>query len=93
MRCSEPGGGVAVAIHASLVRRVAELGALGVVTMDRDTFQNLVQVIQRIHAESSEIASFVLPLLLLASVIGGVFVARWIFRGGLSRSGSLFYRS
>jgi hypothetical protein len=54
--------------------------------MDHDTFTKLVAMLHQLHGSASEIAAFVVALLLLAGVICGFLLTRWIFRGGLSRS-------
>jgi hypothetical protein len=53
--------------------------------MDQETFTNLVQALHWLHGSVSEVArAFVVPFLLVATVVS-LFVARWVFRGGLSR--------
>jgi hypothetical protein len=53
--------------------------------MDHDTFQKLAQILHDSHLGASDAAAvFVVPLLLLG-IFCGFFLARWIFRGGLSR--------
>ena len=68
------------------MRRVAELGALDRSTrMDQDTFTKLVQMLHHLHGEASEFATVIIAPLLLLGALGGFFLARWIFRSGLSR--------
>jgi hypothetical protein len=56
--------------------------------MDQDTFTKLVQMLHYLHLGASEVAAaFVAPLLLVGA-LGGFFLVRWIFRGGLSRCAS-----
>jgi hypothetical protein len=53
--------------------------------MQQDSFTQFVQMVLSAHHSANETAGFVLPLLLLLGAIGGFLLARWIFRGGLSR--------
>jgi hypothetical protein len=53
--------------------------------MDRNTFEKLVYALDRLDAGAGEIAAPLLGLLLAAGVLGGFWLARWVFRGGLSR--------
>jgi uncharacterized membrane protein len=53
--------------------------------MDQDTFTKLVQSLNHLHASASDTASVLIMPVLLAGVVCGVLLTRWIFRGGLSR--------
>ena len=55
--------------------------------MDQETFSKLAATLHHWHGSASEVAGFVIVPLLLAGVICGIWLTRWIFRGGLSRSG------
>jgi len=55
--------------------------------MDQDTFTKLIAALHQLHGSASEIAAFIIAPLLLVGVICGFLLTRWIFRGGLSRSG------
>jgi hypothetical protein len=54
--------------------------------MDQDTFTRIVATLHRLTGSASEIAAFVVMPLMLAGIVCGFLLARWIFRGGLSRS-------
>jgi hypothetical protein len=54
--------------------------------MDQDTFTRLVQMLRQLHADTSNIAEAVIVPMLFVGVVAGLLVARWIVRGGLSRS-------
>jgi hypothetical protein len=55
-------------------------------TSNQDKFVKvLTQELHQWHSSSSDVALFVVGLLLLAAVIGGTCLALWIFRGGWSR--------
>ena len=56
--------------------------------MDRDRFANLVQAIDRLHHNASDLSSVLILPLLLITIVLGALLARWIFRGGLSRHAS-----
>jgi len=56
-------------------------------TSDQHKFAKVVtQELQQLHSTSSGLAVDVVIPLLIVAVIIGVFLAIWIFRGGLSRS-------
>ncbi|MSU63235.1 MAG: hypothetical protein EXS31_12705 [Pedosphaera sp.] len=55
------------------------------VGMDQDTFTKLVQVEHHLHEDASEVAGGLVVPLLLLGVLFGLFLALWIFSGGLSR--------
>jgi len=54
--------------------------------MDHDTFAKLATTLHHWQGNASEVAGFIIAPLLLAGVICGILLTRWIFRGGLSRS-------
>jgi len=54
--------------------------------MDQRSFENLVQVAERSHRSATQSAEGMVVPLLFCGVICGVLLARWIFRGGLSRA-------
>ncbi len=54
--------------------------------MDQDTFTKLVTSLHQLHGSASEIAALVVVPLMLAGIVFGFWLTRWIFRGGLSRS-------
>ena len=54
--------------------------------MDQETFTKLVQTFHRLDGDASEVAVIVVAPLLALGVVCGIVLARWIFRGGLSRS-------
>jgi len=54
--------------------------------MDQDTFTKITVVLHQLHGSASAVASFVLAPLMLAGVVFGCLLTRWIFSGGLSRS-------
>lgn len=54
--------------------------------MDQDTFTKITVVLHQLHGSASAAASFVLAPLMLAGVVFGCLLTRWIFSGGLSRS-------
>jgi hypothetical protein len=54
--------------------------------MDQETFSKLVATLHHWHGSASEVAGFIIAPLLLAGVICGIWLTRWIFGGGLSRS-------
>ena len=54
--------------------------------MQHDTFTQLVQMAHGVHQSARETAGVMFSLLLLLGAIGGFLLARWIFRGGLSRN-------
>ena len=56
-------------------------------TSDQDKFVKIAtQELHELHSASSGLAAdVVVPLMIVAFIIG-VFLATWIFRGGLSRS-------
>jgi hypothetical protein len=54
--------------------------------MDQDTFTKLVATLHRLTGSASELAAFVVVPLMLAGIVFGFWLTRWIFRGGLSRS-------
>ena len=53
--------------------------------MDQKTFYGLVRALSAEHQRASEAAPFIALGLLLAGAVCGALLARWIFRGGLSR--------
>ncbi len=53
--------------------------------MNQDTFTKLVQMIRHLHADASDVAAVIIVPLLFVGVVLGLLLARWIFRGGLSR--------
>jgi hypothetical protein len=53
--------------------------------MDQDRFTKLVAALHDLHLGVSEVAGFIVTPLLLVGAICGFLLARWIFRGGLSR--------
>jgi len=55
--------------------------------MDQETFSKLAATLHHWHGSASEVAGFIMAALLLAGVICGLLLTRWIFRGGLSRCG------
>jgi hypothetical protein len=55
--------------------------------MDQETFSKLAATLHRLHGSASEVAGFIMAALLLAGVICGILLTRWIFRGGLSCCG------
>jgi hypothetical protein len=55
--------------------------------MDQETFSKVAATLHHWHGNASEVAGFMLAALLLAGVIFGILLTRWIFRGGLSRCG------
>ena len=56
-------------------------------TSDPDKFVKVTtQELHRLHGTSSGVAVDVVVLLMIIAIIIGVFLAIWIFRGGLSRS-------
>jgi hypothetical protein len=57
--------------------------------VSEDKFERIVTILQQTHATGSEAAALLAGTLLLLAGIAGVLVARWIFRGGLSRAGAL----
>ena len=66
---------------------MAQLFSLGSITfMDQDTFTKIVATLHRLTGSASEMAAFVLVPLMLAGIVFGFWLTRWIFRGGLSRS-------
>jgi hypothetical protein len=54
--------------------------------MDQDMFTKLVATLHQLAGSASGIATFVIVPLMLAGIVFGFWLARWIFRGGLSRS-------
>lgn len=53
--------------------------------MKPDDFTRLVATLHHWRGSASEAATFIIALMMLAGVIGGCLLTRWIFRGGLSR--------
>ena len=53
--------------------------------MDQETFAKLAATLHHWQGSASETAGFIIAPLLLAGVICGLRLTRWIFRGGLSR--------
>jgi len=53
--------------------------------MDQDTFTKLVPMLHHLQGEASDVAVVIVVALLLAGAVFGFVLARWIFRGGLSR--------
>lgn len=54
--------------------------------MDQDTFTKLVATLHQLVGSASGIAAFVIVPLMLAGIVFGFWLTRWIFRGGLSPS-------
>ena len=54
--------------------------------MDQDTFTKVVAMLHDLTGSASEIAAFVVVPLMLAGIVFGFWLTRWVFRGGLSRS-------
>ena len=54
--------------------------------MDQDTFTKIVASLHQLHGSANEIAAFIVVPLMLAGIVFGFWLTRWIFRGGLSRS-------
>ena len=66
---------------------MAQLFSLGIIAfMDQDTFTKIVATLHHLTGSASEIAAFVVVPLMLAGIVFGFWLTRWIFRGGLSRS-------
>jgi hypothetical protein len=66
---------------------VVQLSTLGSITfMDQDTFTKVVATLHQLAGSAGEIAAFVIVPLMLAGIVCGFLLTRWIFRGGLSRS-------
>jgi hypothetical protein len=64
-----------------------QFSALGIIEgMDHDTFVKLAATLHHWHGSASEVAGFIIAPLLLTGGICGIWLTRWIFRGGLSRS-------
>ena len=55
--------------------------------MDQETFTKLAATVHHWQGSASEAAGFIIAPLLLAGVICGFLLTRWIFHGGLSRCG------
>jgi high-affinity Fe2+/Pb2+ permease len=55
--------------------------------MDQDTFTKIVATLHQMTGNASELAAFVVVPLMLVGIVCGFLLTRWIFRGGLSRSG------
>lgn len=53
--------------------------------MDQDTFTKLARSVQHWHTNASDAAAIIIIPVLGLGVVGGFLLARWIFRGGLSR--------
>ncbi len=67
---------------------MAQFSSSGIIKrMDQETFAKLAATLHHWHGSASEVAGFIIAPLLLAGVICGILLTRWIFRGGLSRSG------
>jgi len=58
--------------------------------MDQDTFTKLVAALRQLHGSAAAIAACVVVPLMLAGIVGGFWLTRWIFRGGSSRSAFRF---
>jgi hypothetical protein len=54
--------------------------------MNQDQFTKLVSTLHHWHGSASGAATFIIAPLMLAGVVCGCLLTRWIFRGGLSRS-------
>ena len=54
--------------------------------MDQDTFTKIVASLHQLNGSASEIAALVVVPLMLAGIVFGFWLSRWIFRGGLSSS-------
>jgi hypothetical protein len=54
--------------------------------MNHDTFTKMVVALHRLNSDASEVAPLIIIPLMLAGIVFGMFLTRWIFRGGLSRS-------
>ena len=64
---------------------VAEFCPLVLYAMDQDTFTKLVQLLRHLHSDASDVAEVVVIPTLFVGAVFGLLLARWIFRGGLSR--------
>lgn len=61
--------------------------SLGAIVMDQRLFEHVVFGAEQGHRRVTESAEGLIVPLLFCGVIGGFLLARWIFRGGLSRAG------
>lgn len=59
-------------------------------TSDQDKFTTtLMQALHDLHSSSSEAALVAVGLSLIVGIVGGAWLAFWIFRGGLARAAHL----